>query len=185
MFPYYAQFQITICLEIFKKRLQKEGKGDSVSEHDFPLLENTDEVMGRFQGWIEDIIQDAISHHSNERGNSLVGNGHGEEGVYDVLAISHSGTVRIVIEGLLGEQLSHNVEREEPDCDGEVGRLVIPNTSKTIIEFTVSSDSDGNDTVITTSAGGECGRISWAARLIELTNVSHFELLQEVEYSSV
>ena len=73
--------------------------------------------------------------------------------MYDVLAISHSGAVRIVIEGLVGEQLSHSVEREEPDRDGKVGRLAVPYTSKTIIEFTLSSDSDGNDTVITTSAG--------------------------------
>ena len=72
----------------------------------------------------------------------------GQRYSYDVFAVTHSGTLRIIIEKIVGKQLQlpPKVQREETDKDGmQVGRLIVPNTSITTIEIFLDDDNDSND----------------------------------------
>jgi len=157
------------AMELYQEQKRKEGV--DFSERDLPLLENEEEVMQRVQDWIEEVLGEAYDHHCK------VG-GHGN---YDILAITHSGTLRIVLEKLVGKQLPHDVKREDRDKDGvQVGRLVIPNTSKSILEFTMSASScastdDNTCALVTTTCSVDGKDDKWSVKLVELTNVSHIE----------
>jgi broad specificity phosphatase PhoE len=89
---------------------------------------------------------------------------------FDLLAISHSGTLRIIIEKMVGDQLPENIEREEQDKNGvREGRLKVPNTSKTVIELRPSENSE--NLLKTILDYGKC--IYWEPKLVDLTNVNH------------
>lgn len=164
-----------------RKRCDGNGNGEIVENISLlPLLENENQVMDRVNDWIEENIRDAYSHYCNEGGVGIP---------YDVLAISHSGTLRILIENLVGKQLPHDVERDKVGKEGSQGgggRLMIPNTSKTIIEFTMlGSDDDSADeesygpiriAALKTEKGHEFVS-SHGAKLVDFTNVSHFEYI--------
>jgi broad specificity phosphatase PhoE len=121
------------AMELYKKE-QIEGKRvDEEIESQTPLLENEEQVLERVQDWLQENIR--IAHLHFQSSNA-------EDGVYDVLAISHSGTLRILIEKLVGKQLPPNAQREKVGNEGDArkDRLGIPNTSKTVIEFRPFSD---------------------------------------------
>jgi len=148
------------ALELLKKRNGNEGEssGESV-----PLLETEEEVLERFNKWLEETICAAYAHYCSMK----------RCGEYNVLAVSHSGTLRTVFENIIGKQLPCNAEREEES--GKSGRLVIPNTSKTIIEFTAVSESISAADEVVVSLGGEGSKLTFCRpQLIEYTKTAHF-----------
>jgi broad specificity phosphatase PhoE len=108
------------------------------NEHDesmwkLPLLELENEVWERVQDWIEEIVQDAYRHHLKL---GPISSSNSNNSQYDVFAVTHSGTLRIMIERMVGKQLPKDVDREETDKDGvNIGRLSVPNTSITRIDI--------------------------------------------------
>ncbi len=172
------------AMEIYQKRKRKrECDGNKDKQH-VPLLENDDQVMDRVNIWLEETIRDAYSHYCSHDGCKMNG--------YDVLVISHSGTLRILIENLVGKQLPRDVDREKEGKGGSkvlAGRLIIPNTSKTIIEFkTLGTDEASaslrNDTNGHAALGAKSGKkfvSSFDARLIEFANVSHFDSFENIK----
>ena len=136
------------------------------------------------------MLQGAHAHNEScEHGQTTLDHDHQDE--YNILAISHSGTIRIVLENLVGDQLPDNVERESGSyimmdnlsSTSKHGRLVVPNTSKSVIEFTMvnenehepaGTDSDafvsGNFSFKTTLGGKD---FIWTPKLIDCLNVSH------------
>jgi probable phosphoglycerate mutase len=110
-----------------------------------PFLEETEmQVMERFQDWLQETIQDAYKQYCDD--DMAPGEGGYNQGSFHVLAVTHSGTLRIVLERLVGKQIPVDATREtskdvclyDVGSGGGGGRLVIPNTSKTVIQFTKS-----------------------------------------------
>eukprot|EP00979_Chaetoceros_neogracilis_P011522 scaffold2884_cov267-Chaetoceros_neogracile.AAC.13 len=151
------------ALALWEKR--KESKGESCKDS-VPFLESEEEVLERFQKWLEETICAAYADYCSMKQCVC--------GEYNVLAISHSGTLRTVFEKMIGNQLPCDAERE--DESGKSGRLVIPNTSKTIIEFTaVNESSTTADEVRVVTLGEGSNPKFWRPRLLEYTNTAHFQ----------
>ena len=215
------------ALELFQQNAQKQGK--IFRESDIPLLETELEVLDRFQDWLEETLADALHHYhycnsrrncndndsTNDNTNANVDTSPEQKpsNIYNVLAISHSGTLRVIFEKLIGDQTPSNAEREEEGINvfGNIntstsknsGRLMIPNTSKSIIEFTrmisttcgsrsdvhnklvveKNTNSDENEMVkIKTRGGGvdveEGDEICWRPRLLDYMNTKHFRKIK-------
>ena len=82
----------------------------------------------------------------------------------DVLVVSHSATIRTAVNRLVGDQLPSNIVRGSGGDDGAAkGMLVVPNTSRTIVDIAVTSDTDPRDPP------------KWSAKLIDLTNTDHLK----------
>ena len=211
------------ALELFQQNAQKQGK--IFRESDIPLLETELEVLDRFQDWLEETLADAVHHYhycnsrrncndndsTNDNTNANVDTSPEQKpsNIYNVLAISHSGTLRVIFEKLIGDQTPSNAEREEEgikvfgntSTSKNSGRLMIPNTSKSIIEFTrmisttcgsisdvhnklvveKNTNSDENEMVkIKTRGGGveEGDEICWRPRLLDYMNTKHFRMIK-------
>lgn len=157
----------------------------TIFESDSPmLLESELQVMERFQDWLDETIRDAYKHYCECQCQS---GGGGGDGSYHVLVISHSGLIRIVLERFLhlGKQIPANASREGECQHTKVSRLVIPNTSKTVIQFTkpkrwnFSADCKSHglfDHEMNNTDNRDLGHkyASWNATLLDYTNVSHF-----------
>ena len=83
----------------------------------------------------------------------------------DVLVVSHSATIRTAVNRLVGDQLPSNVVRGSGGDDGAAqGMLVVPNTSRTIVDIAVTPpETDTGDPP------------KWSAELVDLTNTDHLK----------
>ena len=81
----------------------------------------------------------------------------------DVLVVSHSATIRTAVNRLVGDQLPPNIVRGAGGDDGAAkGMLVVPNTSRTIVDIAVM-----------TQGADASSPPKWSAELVELTNTDH------------
>ena len=194
---------------------------DPMNNTNAPLLENEVQVLDRMNDWLDQIILELCAHREINKGwastrtstSTGAGTGTGtrtcsrtdhssNHDVYDILAISHSGTLRIFIENTVGDQLPSDVKREfVTDASRGKGRLVIPNTSKTVIEFAIhdrrheeeimtgdvkkdrstfansNAPTIENDSTCNGTRVDDHRTILRSAKLIDYTNVSHFGLI--------
>ena len=82
----------------------------------------------------------------------------------DVLVVSHSATIRTAVNRLVGDQLPSNIVRGSGGDDGAAkGMLVVPNTSRTIVDIAVTPGTDTGDPP------------KWSAELVDLTNTDHLK----------
>ena len=167
------------AFEIFRREKYEAGeRGEDESSWTIPLLETEDEVFDRVNDWFEEIVHDAYEHYLENDG---------ENSKYDIFAVTHSGTLRIIIERMVGDQLPKDVKREATDKDGiQVGRLKVPNTSITRIEITPHVDDKSTDKqqyldIDVKKSGGGGETILWKAKLLDLTSTLHLEAENEVE----
>jgi len=80
----------------------------------------------------------------------------------DVLVVSHSATIRTAVNRLVGDQLPPNIVRGAGGDDGAAkGMLIVPNTSRTVVDIAVTQDADASSLP------------KWNAALVELTNTDH------------
>eukprot|EP00978_Attheya_sp_CCMP212_P035000 scaffold150026_cov62-Attheya_sp.AAC.3 len=150
-----------------------------------PLLESETEVWDRFQNWMEEVLQDMLrlsNHHSSMQHGSITISNDGtmleqdqssdtgimaqsrRDGIYDVLVVSHSGTLRTVIGKLVRDQLPSHISTVPVGKDGaKKGSLHVPNTSRTIID------------IFPNTFDGSTNAPKWRAKLVDLTNTSHFD----------
>ena len=208
------QLKLKLFQQQQQQQQQQQGKLIRESDLPLPLLETEMEVLDRFQDWLQETLADAVDHYCNSTSNIRNCNDddcnddddvnttntttspeeQDPSNVYNVLAISHSGTLRIIFEKMIGDQIPSNAEREEVIIgDTNSGRLMIPNTSKSIIEFTriisttgttgttstnsVHNNSDETETVrISTRGGGD--EICWRPRLLDYANTMHFRKIK-------
>ena len=150
-------------------------------DDNMPLLETEDEVFVRVLDWMQEIVSAAYEDYLNINIGSS-GNSSHNKGRYDIFAVTHSGTLRIIIEKIVGEQLPHDVKREETDKDGvQVGKLIVPNTSITTInvypnDAYIADGVDGQRISLKVKLGSDRNQeVSWKAKLIDLTNTLHLE----------
>lgn len=81
----------------------------------------------------------------------------------DILVVSHSATIRTAVNRLVGDQLPPNIVRGAGGDDGAAkGMLVVPNTSRTIVDIAVM-----------TQGADASSPPKWRAELVELTNTDH------------
>jgi len=140
-----------------------------------PLLETELDVWTRIQNWINEAVMDAHEIHTGKSSYAR----HNRREVYDILAVSHSATIRTTVNRLVGEQLPTTIVRGSGGKEGsETGMLKVPNTSMTIIDIAVGEyltpnrDDDDNDgTNNTNNTNVSIHQIG--AELIELTNTDH------------
>jgi len=135
---------------------------DDTNEEDLPLLETEEEVWFRVKDWIEELLDSAYNHYLQ----------HDEYSSYDIFAVTHSGTLRILIEKMVGEQIPRekNLVKQE--------RLAVPNTSTTIIEIypRVNGQSRGGQPFPTRAAfHSDMKENSLEIKLITLTCIQHLE----------
>mmetsp|Transcript_18152 Transcript_18152/g.26616 ORF Transcript_18152/g.26616 Transcript_18152/m.26616 type:complete len:439 (-) Transcript_18152:199-1515(-) len=115
--------------------------------------------------------------------------------VRNVLAVSHSATIRTTLNRLVGNQLPSDISTKPVGDDGQIkGMLVIPNTSRTIVDIVVEeakAASFGTGSSDETKSGKDTGEIgeatagetittetpSWSAKLVDLANTDHFSML--------
>lgn len=172
------------AMELFRQERLHEGDMDE-SNWDIPKLETEDETWHRVKGWIEEIVNDAYEDSlinktkaENEEGNE-----------YHILGITHSGTLRIIIERMVGQQLNPEERmNEETDQDGKkIGRLSIPNTSITKIDIIADSGDNSNeehldiDVPFTTDGTmWSTEKVKWKSQLVELTSTHHLQQINEL-----
>ena len=142
-----------------------------------PVLETEQDVWERINDWIMDVWKDAChDYESNCRQNDSMSET--DAAIYDVLAVSHSGTLRTAIENLVYSQLPPNLEREP---GSQVGRMLVPNTSLTTIELDFKSPD--------TKYWNKENIDQWEVKLLEFVNVSHLNGVklerQKLEVSKV
>lgn len=130
---------------------------------------------------MQEIVSAAYEDYLNIDIGSSGSSSH-NKGRYDIFAVTHSGTLRIIIEKIVGEQLPHDVKREETDKDGvQVGKLIVPNTSITTIDLYpndayIADGVDGQRIGLKVKLGSDRNQeVSWKAKLIDLTNTLHLE----------
>lgn len=93
--------------------------------------------------------------------------------IYNVLAVSHSGTLRTLIKRMVGDQLPPEIDQSPAGKDGaKPGMLIVPNLSVTVIDVIprlrqsdMRRESDG-DTKFPVKLG-------WTAKLVDLTSTAH------------
>lgn len=161
--------------DMYREARLRDGLVDE-SKWKFPKLENEEDVWERVRDFLEEKLREAYMEieangYPDDGSNGMKRVSVGGVNEFDLLAISHSGTLRIIIEKMVGDQLPENIEREEQDKNGvREGRLKVPNTSKTVIELRPSSENSEN-LLKTILDDGKC--IYWEPKLVDLTNVKH------------
>ena len=168
------------AMEIFKTEQFDEGNTDE-SEWDIPKLEMEEEAWNRVKDWIEDVVTQAYQNYMSDVNNESGSN----QGEYEILAITHSGTLRIMIERMVGEQLNpEDIKKEETDRDGKkMGRLSIPNTSITTIDVVPDKGDDlvGQPLDITVQLKhNKRQKVQWKTKLVSLTNTDHLQQTKEL-----
>jgi len=168
----------------------KQGSGKiNIDNDEMPLLETEEEVFIRVQDWVKEIFKDAYDDYLTTICSDKTKKLDNGRYSYDVFAVTHSGTLRIIIEKIVGKQLQlpHNVQREELDKDGmPVGRLIVPNTSITTIEIFLGNDDnddsnnmDGQVTSMDINLGSDRNEQTFLrAKLIDLTKTLHLEEIE-------
>lgn len=160
--------------EMYREARFREGLEDE-STWKIPKLENEEEVWERVRDFLEEKLVEAYMEYETNKDSDESANRRNRGSVlgvceFDLLVISHSGTVRIIIEKMIGDQLPENIEKEEKVIDGvRERRLKVPNTSKTIIELRPSENP--KNLLKTKLADGKY--IYWKPKLVDLTNVKH------------
>ena len=203
------------CNRNCNRNCNSNSNRDPMNNTNVPLLENEGHVLDRMNDWLDQIILELCAHREINKGwastrtSTSIGTGtrsrtdhSSNHDVYDILAISHSGTLRIFIENTVGDQLPSDVKREDvTDASRGKGRLVIPNTSKTVIEFAIhdrrheeeimtgdvkkdrsrftnsNAPTIENDSTCNGTRVDDLANILRSAKLIDYTNVSHFGLI--------
>lgn len=102
--------------------------------------------------------------------------------IFDVLVVSHSATIRTAVNRLVGDQLPSNIVRGSGGSDGATkGMLVVPNTSRTIVDIVVddaTTDAGEGGTESQVVRGPQSVPL-WRAKLVELTNTDHLKSIDE------
>ena len=162
-------------------RLFHQEHGGIHNDTKLPLLETELDVWTRIQNWIHETVADANDIHTGKSSYAM----HTRRDVYDILAVSHSATIRTTVNRLVGEQLPTTIVRGSGGREGsEPGMLKVPNTSMTIIDIAVgerhlnlldnnndeanNNNNNNNDNNNTDTSIQQIG-----AELIELTNTDH------------
>ena len=163
------------AMEMFRREQLNEGNIHE-SKWDIPKLETEDEAWSRVKDWIEDVVNQAYQQYMSDVDNDPGSN----QVEYDILAITHSGTLRIMIERMVGEQLNpEDVKKEETDKDGKkMGRLSIPNTSITIIDVVLDEEINLDRQSLDINVELKCNKrqkMQWKTKLISLTNTEHLQ----------
>lgn len=164
---------------------EEEDSGEAIRK-----LETEQDVWSRVHHWLLDVWTDAYRDYELKLQSSARSTNTKdgpavpvvvEPFVYDILAVSHSGTMRTTIENMVGSQLPPDLEREETDRDGnQVGRLIVPNTSMTTIELSLPKSKLLRDFKHSNSLNseGEGEEDPWEIKLTDLNNVSHLERIK-------
>merc|ERR1711865_1180541 len=116
-----------------------------------PLLESELDVWTRIHAWLEEVIEEASALQTGTSSFARHAQKLHPAGMYEILAVSHSATIRTIVNRLVADQLPSTVVRGSGDYEGsQAGMLTVPNTSRTIIDVVIGrrddhQHCDGND----------------------------------------
>jgi len=121
-----------------------------------PFKETVDEVWERVSEWFWDVIMEAKTDSATSQTRSI-------------LVVSHSGALRVFLERLLGRNriASHPNARYDP----RDSRLIIPNTSLTILQVDLSALSQAqsfNSDILDASA----------IEVLKFADIKHYESME-------
>ena len=165
----------------YDEALQLHQHEHGTSSAKLPLLESELDVWTRIQAWLEEVIEEASALQTGTSSFARHAQKLHPAGVYEILAVSHSATIRTIVNRLVGDQLPSTVIRGSGDHEGsQAGMLTVPNTSRTIIDVAIGrrkDDSNNNDddknTTINNNIAKQPPIQQLGATLIELTNTDH------------
>ena len=138
-----------------------------------PLLETPQEGWNRVADWLEEIMEDAVAANEEEEEESPEEEEHGDSKVRNVLVVTHSGLLRVLLERLVGVQRLQQHPDARFDNKNGVPVFFIPNSSLTILKINLSNRTPE------TSSGDNSSYIAEAAVQIEqLTSTEHYSRMQ-------
>ena len=124
-----------------------------------PLLETEEDAMTRFNEWVQDLLRQTC--------NSALGESKQHSSVVKhVIAVSHSGMIRTIIQHICPEDVPMNAEIDTSHSDDK-RRLKIPNLSRTVIDIIPDQSQVIGGQIM------ENYDIHWTAKLNILVDVSH------------
>ncbi|GFH53358.1 hypothetical protein CTEN210_09834 [Chaetoceros tenuissimus] len=123
-----------------------------------PKHESEEDVLIRFKEWLNSVLHQASQLERN-----------GNEGI-DVLAVSHSGTIRIILQQIVGSLIPIDAEVNEWD-----GKLSVPNTSISILEFSTFNNSQSISVEGIHHVHGREVKV----RMLDFTNTNHYKVMKE------
>ena len=164
----------------YDEALQLHQHEHGTSSAKLPLLESELDVWTRIQAWLEEVIEEASALQTGTSSFARHAQKLHPAGVYEILAVSHSATIRTIVNRLVGDQLPSTVVRGSGDHEGsQAGMLTVPNTSPTIIDVAIgrrddpNNDDDDNNTTNNNFIAKQQPIQQLGATLIELTNTDH------------
>ena len=164
----------------YDEALQLHQHEHGTSSAKLPLLESELDVWTRIQAWLEEVIEEASALQTGTSSFARHAQKLHPAGVYEILAVSHSATIRTIVNRLVGDQLPSTVVRGSGDHEGsQAGMLTVPNTSRTIIDVAIgrrddpNNDDDDNNTTTNNNIAKQPPIQQLGATLIELTNTDH------------
>lgn len=127
-----------------------------------PKHESEEDVLIRFKEWLNAVLHQASQLEVSSTRNE-------NEGI-DVLAVSHSGTIRIILQQIVGSLIPTDAKVNEWD-----GKLTVPNTSISILEF---STCDNGQSISVEGINRVHDR-EVKVRMLDFTNTNHYKVMKE------
>lgn len=163
--------------QALEERERKIESRELPANEAIPLLESDDDGWARVEAWLREVADDVI--HDVRINFDPCGGPKSETApkVYTVMAIAHAALYRVFFERLLGDERL----RAHPDatCENSNGRIVVPNTSLTILDVYIDTrirDRD-NDVGVSTDVG-LCQRLTRLSiahiDIVLLTSTEHY-----------
>lgn len=128
-------------------RLRQE-RGDPI-----PLLETNEDIWIRAHAWLCDVIKDLMTEIDDSN-----------DDVYELIAFAHAGFIRQLVLHVIGEERVREHPAAKFDTANEK-RLLVPNTSVSVVELTLPRDEAVKLSQTTPYEGAELLELNWAEHL--------------------
>ena len=154
-----------------------------------PVYETDEDLWVRGKAWIVDVLTQIKNIHHldhsedvnnkeetrSEEKNTINGAESNPPKIYHVLVVAHAGMIRAMITNLIPtEILSEMGAKYDPKRNN---RLIVPNTSVTILEFSHdgAGDDDGKNEHRAVDEDPYVAQTLSSVKVVELTNAKHLE----------
>jgi broad specificity phosphatase PhoE len=127
---------------------QAQEQGREFQRNEVPLLETEEQAYQRFLSWMLDVAREAVMTQQQQDDESSTStspptttNNNVNHHVYPILVVSHSALLRVVLTRFFSklELMQQGAIYDDKKAHNENHRLVIPNTSLTIVDILVHS----------------------------------------------
>jgi broad specificity phosphatase PhoE len=124
---------------------QAQEQGREFQRNEVPVLETEEQAYQRFLSWMLEVARDAVMTQQRDDASSTSTSqptttyNNEKNHVYPILVVSHSALLRVVLTRFFSklELMQQGAIYDEKKAHNENHRLVIPNTSLTIVDIQV------------------------------------------------